>query len=135
MSLRAAQRYQEMDIRSMSPAHLVVCLYSVLLTRLHRAKLALANDDSEMRNRSIMKAQDVVEELIVALDREAGGALAGNLAALYSYFSTELSTIDMTSDAPRLQRLIDMVTPLHEAWTRAADTVGASCASTVPHDA
>ena len=117
---RATQRYQEMDVQAMSPPDLIVFLYSLLLAQLHRARRALAEGDAETRNQTIMKAQDVVEELQVALDRQAGGKLADDLAALYDFFSRELTAVDLESDHPRLQRVISLVASLHEAWTQAA---------------
>ncbi len=136
MSTRAAQRYQEMDIQAMSPPELIVFLYSVLLAQLHRAKQALAQADIEMRNRTLLKALDVVDELTVALDhRGAGGKLAEDLAALYGFISQELLAIDRTSDIPRLEQLISLVAPLYRAWAQAADVVSRPSSPTVPSHA
>ncbi len=123
MSPRASRRYQTMDIESMRPADRVVFLYTFLLAQLSRVKRAIAAGDVEARNSAGAKAQDVIEELLVSLDRDAGGQVADNLAALYAYFSKELVTIDMNSDELHLHRLISMVTSLREAWSQAAEAV------------
>ena len=135
MSTRATHRYQAMDIQSMSPPDLIVFLYSILLAQLHKAKKAMDTREFEARDASIGKALAVIEELIHGLNCEVGGNFADNMAALYAFWCKELVAINMTSDAIRLDRLISMVTPLHKAWSQAADTVGASSVSTVPHDA
>ena len=134
MSTRAAHRYQAMDIHAMSPPDLIVFLYSILLAQLHKAKQAMETQEFEARDASMGKALAVVEELIHGLDCEVGGNFADNMAALYAFWCKELVAIDMTSNVIRLDRLISMVTPLHKAWSQAADTVGASSVSTVPHD-
>lgn len=132
---RAAHRYQAMDIQSMSPPDLIVFLYSTLLAQLHKAKQAMETQEFEARDASMAKALAAIEELIHGLDCEVGGNFADNMAALYAFWCKELVAIDLTSDATRVDRLISMVAPLHKAWSQAAATVGASGASTAPHDA
>lgn len=119
----------------MSPPDLIVFLYSILLAQLHRAKQAMETQEFEARDASMSRALAVVEELIHGLNCEVGGNFAENMAALYAFWCKELVAINVASDAIRMDRLISMVTPLHEAWSQAADTVGASCGSTVLHDA
>lgn len=121
-----------MDVQSMSPPDLIVFLYSTLLAQLHRAKKAIETQEFEARDASMAKALAAIEELIHGLDREVGGSFADNMAALYAFWCKELVAIDLTSDATRLARLISMVAPLHQAWSKAASTVKASGASTIP---
>ena len=135
MSTRAAHRYQAMEVQSMSPPDLIIFLYSILLAQLHKAKQAMETREFEAKDASMAKALAVIEELIHGLDREVGGKFADDMAALYAFWCKELVTIDGTSDATRLDQLISMVTPLYQAWSQAADTVGASRVSTVPQDA
>ncbi len=132
---RAAHRYQAMDVESMSPPDLIVFLYSILLAQLHKTRQAMETLEFEATEASIAKAMAAIEELIHGLDRQVDGKFADNMAALYGFWCKELVAISTSFDATRLNRLISMVTPLHKAWSQAADTVTASYVATVPQDA
>ena len=135
MRTRAAYQYQAMDVQSMSPPDLIVFLYSMLLAQLHKATQAIEMREFEAKDANMAKALGVIEELIHGLDHEVGGEFADDMTVLYAFWCKELVAIDMTFDAIRMDRLISMVTPLYQAWSQAADTVGASCVSAVPADA
>jgi flagellar protein FliS len=113
--------YEEHDILGMSPARRVVLLYSLLLANLRQAGRALAAEEMiERRGRCLLKAQEIVQELLFALDRKAGGELGDRLAAIYAYFGGELLAIERRPDAARLERLVAQVKPLYESWEAAA---------------
>ena len=120
---RALSAYATNDVLAMTPAQRVVFLYTQLVASLMRAQRCLATGDIEDRSTSLCRAQIIVHELISALDRDAGGDLARQLADLYGYFATEIIAVDAQKDAVRLERLVTMVTPLLSAWERAAQEV------------
>jgi flagellar protein FliS len=111
--------YQAIEVDSMSPARSIVFLYGHLLGQLNQAKHHLAERNHEARSRNLNKARDVVNELLVSLNRADGGEIAENLAALYAFFLKELIQIDLHQDAGRLDRLQALVSSLHEAWVEA----------------
>ena len=117
----AASQYKTLDIQSMSPARRVVFLYSFILGQLKQAKLHIHAEDPDLRNDCLGRAQDAVNELLIALDRERGGKFADQMASLYAYFLKELIALTVNPSGERLDRLITMVGPLHEAWRQAAD--------------
>jgi len=117
---RGLAEYGTNDVLAMSPAQRVVFLYTHLVASLRRAQRCLAGGDIEGRSNALCRAQVIVQELLAALDRDAGGEVAARLAALYGYFATEIIAIDAQRDAVRLERLTAMVTPLLGAWQQAA---------------
>jgi flagellar protein FliS len=120
---RAVSAYGSLDVLAMSPAQRVVFLYHQLVASLMRARRCLATEDVEGRSESLCRAQAIVQELLVSLNREVGGELADRLAALYGYFAAEIIAIDSQRDPARLARLVTMVLPLLDAWERAAREV------------
>ena len=119
----AASQYKTLDIQSMSPARRVVFLYSFTLGQLKQAKLHKNAENPDLRNDCLGRAQDAVNELLIALDRDCGGKLADQMASLYAYFLKELVALTVKPSEERLDRLIAMVGSLHEAWCQAADQV------------
>ncbi len=123
MSYAAVSRYQQNDVVSMSPARRVVFLYGQALASLRQAGRHLEKGEIEARSRSLNRAREIFGELLATLDFEAGGEIAGNLAALYAWFIGEAFQVDLKPDPARLERLITLVADLHAAWTAAADQV------------
>ncbi len=125
MSGHALSRYQETEVNAMSAPQRVVFLYSHLLSTLHQTGRLAASRSFEEYGRKLLRAQTIVQELLVSLDHEAGGDLAGQLAALYGYFLAELIALSVRPEPDRLGRLTLLVRELHEAWQKAAEQVAA----------
>ncbi|HVO34703.1 MAG TPA: flagellar export chaperone FliS [Gemmatimonadales bacterium] len=120
---RSVSAYGALDVLAMSPAQRVVFLYTQLMASLTRARRCLATDDVEGRSETLCRAQAIVQELLLSLNREVGGELGDRLAALYGYFAAEIIAVDSQRDPERLARLVTMVSPLLEAWEHAAQEV------------
>jgi len=120
---RNATAYLEAKILSSSREELVPLLYEHLCANLRRAAAQIEAGDIEGKAASLDRATGIVFELLASLDFEAGGDLAARLAALYSFFASEISTASRTMDRQRLDRVTNMVASLHEAWRHAAAQV------------
>jgi flagellar protein FliS len=114
-------RYLESDVLSRSKEWLVPLLYEHLVASLRRASVQIETGDLEGKAASLEKASAIVLELRGSLDFENGGEIAPRLAALYSYFASEIISVGRTLDTAHLARLIDMASSLHETWVQAAE--------------
>jgi flagellar protein FliS len=117
--------YQQSRVLGSSQDQIVVLLYEQLLLHLRRARLQMERRELEAKAESFEKAIDIVFELLSSLDMEAGGELASRLSALYGYFITEIGSIGRTLDLERHDRLIALVSSLHESWQRAENELRA----------
>lgn len=131
MTRNGLATYQQMDVLSMSPARRVVFLYTHLVANLRQARQAFEDQDIARRSERLAKAREIVEELLLALDREAGGPIADQLASLYAFFIREILQVDIKRDRAALDPLIRMATSLLEAWRGAAEQVEAGEPQTV----
>jgi len=120
--------YRSNDVASRSPESLVVLLYERLLIELRRAHRQIDEGDFEGKAQSLSRSTSILFELMAALNHEVGGELSGRLSALYSYIIREIQEVDRTLDTDRLDRLVDLVKPLHDAWEQAAQTNAAAAA-------
>ncbi|HEY8484274.1 MAG TPA: flagellar export chaperone FliS [Longimicrobiales bacterium] len=119
----AASAYLEARILGSTKEQLVPVLYEQILANLRRASEQIAARDLVSKGESFSRASALILELLSALDFEAGGELASRLSALYAYFLNEINAISRTLDTERLERLIEMVATLHQAWVEAAEKV------------
>ncbi|MEW5916646.1 MAG: flagellar export chaperone FliS [Gemmatimonadota bacterium] len=115
------RRYQEVQVLSASPGELVVMIYDHLLSNLVKASRALGSSPQELEQRSkaLSVSRAAVAELLATLDAEKGGEIAHTLRSLYAFFLMELSTLGVTPDGDRLDRLTRMVQELREAFASA----------------
>jgi flagellar secretion chaperone FliS len=118
--------YREMEVRSASPGELVVMLYDHLLKHLGRVRLLLEPSSISARSDALQVCRTTLSELLVTLDRERGGDLATHLAAIYSFLLGELATLGLRPDAPRVERIISIVSGLREAFAVAAASTPSS---------
>lgn len=117
-------RYQELDVMTMSAPQLVVLSYSHLAASLRQAAVRHDAGDIEGRSQRLGRAAAIAGELLDALDRDRGGDLASQLAGLYVWMIGEINAIEIRPDRARLDRVIQIVDHLHEAWAAAAAQVG-----------
>lgn len=119
----ANDRYLENEILSRPKEWLVPLLYQHLISSLSRASVQIEVRDIEGKAASLDRASRILFELLGSLDHEQGGEIAARLAELYSYLAGEIITVGRTLDAEHLQRLIGILSELHEAWVQAAEQV------------
>jgi len=127
---RQATRYRETEVLTATPGQLVVLLYDHLLLSLRRARTAMDARDIEAQGVCLEKGRDVLTELLVTLDRDRGGEVASNLAALYSFLLGELVQVGIRGDVARLDRVSGMIGDLRDAFASASTSAVASAAQT-----
>jgi flagellar secretion chaperone FliS len=110
----------EADLLDASPEQLVPLLYAHLLRHLEAAVEHIAHPDAERRTHHLEQALAILFELLATLDFERGGEVAPRLAALYSYFASEIIGVGRSLDLELLQRIIGMIAGLHESWEQVA---------------
>lgn len=115
-SARRGDRYKEMEVLSATPGALVVMVYDHLLSSLLRARAAIVAGDVDARLEQVGRARDALGELLATLDVERGGAVAGQLGGLYTFFLRELTYAGTESAVGRIDRVVAMVRDLREAF-------------------
>ena len=129
MTASPVTRYRQNEVTCMSAARRVVFLYSQVVAALRHASRAIQVNDHASRSQALCQGREIVNELLVTLDHEAGGDLAENLVRLYEYFQHEITHLDFHPDGGRLARLTELVAMLHDAWEQAARQVAEQPAS------
>ena len=69
----------------------------------------------EISNR-ILKAQDIITELMVSLDFDNGGEIASKLFGLYRYFNDQLMEANINKTSEPLTMVRGLMVELRDAW-------------------
>jgi len=108
--------YLDTQVLSADPLELVHILYEHTLTMVADARRYLAEGNIAARGHSISRAIAAIDELNCSLDREAGGSIARNLAALYQYMRSRLLTANIRQQDAPLAEVESLLRTLGEAW-------------------
>lgn len=107
----------ETEVLSADPIRLVEMLVAGAVEAVRNARKCLAAGDILGRSRQITKAQAIVTELALSLDRARGGSVAATLAELYDYIQRRLIEANFAQVDPPLADAERLLTTLADAWS------------------
>jgi flagellar protein FliS len=120
--------YRRIQTETASPADLILQLYDGLLNNLQRADDAMtAGQDLAAANAALLRAQDIVMELVASLDLDAG-EIAQQLADLYQYVYQRLIEANVRKDRDAIAEVIRLMGRIRDAWAQIARTAPAAAA-------
>ena len=110
--------YRQTRVKTAGQGRLIVMLYDESLRQIDIAEREMRTQGPRLDtvHNAIVKAQDILTELMVSLDFEKGGDIAANLFNLYMFFNQRLVDANMTKDPAGLVEVRDMLTELRGAW-------------------
>lgn len=99
-------------------------LYDACIKNLTEAEEAMASSNKELEkgSNSLLKAQDIITELMASLDFERGGEIASSLFNLYNYFLGLLSDANIRKEIKPILEVRKHLVELREAWFQIQDT-------------
>ncbi|HOB86149.1 MAG TPA: flagellar export chaperone FliS [Bacillota bacterium] len=109
------QRYRANAVETADPGRLILLLYDGALRFINQAEQALEGQDYEQAHYKLLRAQDIIAELMGSLDLEQG-ELAVNLFRLYDYMHYRLIQANIKKSAAPLQEVSAMLKSLRESW-------------------
>ena len=115
------QSYHINDISTSSQSQLILMLYDGALQAVNQSIQCMNQKDVSGQSRFILKAQDIINELSLALDMEQGGEVSKTLEQLYQFVLNQLIQANITSDPMYLESVIKVLSPLRDAWSRIAE--------------
>jgi flagellar protein FliS len=120
---RAARAYANNQVhtavQASSSGELIVLVYERIFDHLKVGKLALQNGQHGAE--SFTKAHDLIQQgLYACLDYKGGGDVAQSLGAIYEWALREIINARSTKSPEKIQEVLDVLTPLYEAWTALA---------------
>jgi flagellar secretion chaperone FliS len=116
MHPNAAASYRKTNVITADPKRLVIMLYEGAIDSIKLAKIKLIAKDFESKNKALVKAQNIISELLCSLDFEKGGQIAKNLDGLYNYMLRQILQADLNSDTERFDEIIGLLEELLSAW-------------------
>lgn len=123
MAIKSAKAYAATDsltgVNGANPGQLIVLVYERTFDHLKLAKKAL--EAGEYGIEPFTKAHDLIQQgLLACLDYESGGDVAKSLGAVYEWSLREILSARIAKSPEKVQAVLDVLTPLYEAWLNLA---------------
>jgi flagellar protein FliS len=117
-SNNSVHAYRETRVKTVSQGRIIVMLYDEALRQIDEAVGLLDTGTKQLDrvNNSVVKAQDIITELMVSLDMEQGGDIARNLFRLYMFFNDRLMEGNVRKEAKPLVEVRGLMANLRDAW-------------------
>lgn len=109
------ERYRQIQIQTASPLDLIIMMYDGTIRFINQGKKALAEKDYTLANQVLQKAQDIIDELNINLNPEAG-EIAVNLRNLYVFINQRLIEGNVKKDGKILDEVLQLLTTLRSSW-------------------
>jgi flagellar protein FliS len=108
--------YQDSSVTTQSKGRLIVMLYEGAIKFMKLAIKEIEAGNHKEKGQYINKAQDIINELNVVLDMDAGGEIATNLRKLYCFMSRRLSEANIKRDPQIIREVIKLMEELNQSW-------------------
>lgn len=116
---KASDHYLVQRVMGASPEQLVALLLEGAQRFLAQAMQAIGRKDFAAKGHALNKTTAIVEELMMRLDLEGGGEVAGNLFRLYDWWGREIVEAGAALDARRLEHLSRQMGEIKGSWEQA----------------
>lgn len=118
--------YRQTRVKTASPGRVIVMLYDEAIRQLDAAVELLDQNTRQLDkvNNAVVKAQDIITELMVSLDMEQGQEIAQNLFRLYLFFNDQLMNANLSKDAAPMRNVRRLLAELRAAWKQIEATAG-----------
>ena len=128
MARNPMANYQKVQATTATPGQRVILVYKGISSNIKQAInhiLASKDDPSKLveANNAILLAQQLIQELQMALDKENGGEIAKNLEELYIFWYDHLADGNIKKDTKMLRDVLNMVKEMTESWVAAEKDV------------
>lgn len=116
VSHRFHNEYRHNEVATSSQGKLIIMMYEGALKFVTLALEGIATKDLSKKGLYINKTHDIINELSCALDMNKGGDVAHKLESLYQFILHQLTLANIKSDRKALESIVNVLTPLLEAW-------------------
>jgi flagellar secretion chaperone FliS len=132
---KTPEEYFKVKVQTAHRTELLLMLFDGAVRFTTQAKGHMARSEFEDKNRLFIKAQNILLELIQALDPKVGEALYKNLIGLYRFCYERLVSANFKNDAAAADEALRILEHLRETWRLAVKKYHEERAAAKPESA
>lgn len=112
----AYNTYKNNEVTTAPRKKLLIMLYEGAIRNLKLAEISMESNEIEIVNNCLVKAQDIILELMTTLNFEVGGNIARNLYSLYDYMFFKLVNANVKKDLQSIKEVKNLMEELRDTW-------------------
>jgi flagellar protein FliS len=116
---RVLAKYGAVKVTTANPGQILVMLYDGLLRFLRDASDSMRAKNRARAGERISQSMAIVRQLLGDLDSTHAPELCDNLRALYIFCMKHLLEANLEQNSAKIDDVIRLLSPLHEAWVEA----------------
>ncbi|UBM15661.1 flagellar export chaperone FliS [Bacillus velezensis] len=109
--------YQQTSVFTAAPEELTLMLYNGCLRFIKLARQAMKQNNLEAKNENIVKAQNIIQELSITLNREI--EISEQMSSIYDYIRRRLIDANVQNNGEFLDEAEKLVTEFCDTWKQA----------------
>ena len=113
---KSSKAYKQASVTTDDQGALILMLYDGAIRFCKTAHLKIEKKDLEGAHFNLVKAKDIVAELLASLNTESAGEMGNNLRQLYTYIYNRLIDANLQKDNPMIQEVIELLVEVREGW-------------------
>ncbi len=119
------KQYKETQIKTANQGQLILMMYDGAIKFIKIAKTGFKGKKYDIVNNNIIKAQDIITELMLSLRLDAGD-IAKNLYSLYEYMNRRLIESNIKKNEAICDEIVKLLEELRGVWNQEIDKVNQS---------
>ena len=116
-------QYKKTQVTTASKETVLLMLFEGAIKFMKKAKTAIEASNIPEKGQNILKAHDIVSELLATLNHEVNPQLANQLESLYNFVTDELVRANIHNKTEHLDAAIKIMTILKEGWDQAINSM------------
>lgn len=111
--------YKSMQVLSSKPEKLILLLYDGAIKFIRKGQQSLENEQLEEAHNNLIRAQNILVELMGSLNFDKGGEIASNLFRIYEFMHYTLVQANVKKEPEPLGRICEQLKHLRDSWFKA----------------
>ena len=116
------QAYKNNAVNTASGGQLTLMLYNGCIKFINQAIKDINEKNYEGKNTHIQRAQDIIQELMITLDREVD--ISKQMLPLYEFTFHQLQEGNIKNDVKHLEEALEFVTTFRDTWKEVIKNAG-----------
>lgn len=122
MNTHKIELYKKTELETEDQITLILKLYDRAIYHLEKGKNGIEEKKYEEKNVSLIKAKEIVLELLLTLDEEKGGSVAVLLSQLYNFVIREIMEANINLNCKAIDNSLKILSELRESWNSINNT-------------
>lgn len=114
MSMKQYQVYKNNAVNTASGGELTLMLYNGCIKFIKQAIKDIQDNNFEAKNKNIQKAQNIIQELMLTLDKKV--AISEQMLPIYEYMHFQLKEGNVKNEPALLEEVLGFAEEFRDVW-------------------